>query len=407
MSTQNRLAIDDGAPVRAERLPFFRVSYGHEEREEVLDVFERGVFGSVYPDAVKVRALEEAFAEYVGTAHAVAFSSGTTAQHASLVAAGVGPGDEVIVPPLTFASTAYTVLMVGATPVFADVDDETITLDPKHVAEAVTSRTRVIVPVHWFGVPAAMDELMEVAAARDIVVIEDCAHAYGTAYRGRKAGTIGTMSCWSMQQSKVLTSAGEGGVLVTDDVELANVARSVGDHGKQKPQHPGETGSYSLVRVGNNYRMSEMHAAFGLAQIRRAESIQAARRSHGEYLDEGLKRLSGVRRPTPGPDVEPGYSYYAVRFDEEAHAAGLRQIAEGIEAEGVEVVMIAEEEYAPAHPLFRENGPPDGLPVAERIRRELLLLPLYPDLTRQDLDDIVEAVTKVSEAYARRYKRFL
>ena len=262
MSTQNRLAIDGGAPVRAERLPFFRVSYGHEEREEVLDVFERGVFGSVYPDAVKVRALEEAFAEYVGTAHAVAFSSGTTAQHASLVAAGVGPGDEVIVPPLTFASTAYTVLMVGATPVFADVDDETITLDPKHVAEAVTSRTRVIVPVHWFGVPAAMDELMEVAAARDIVVIEDCAHAYGTAYRGRKAGTIGTMSCWSMQQSKVLTSAGEGGVLVTDDVELANVARSVGDHGKQKPpasRRDGElqpgAGGQQLPHVGDARRL--------------------------------------------------------------------------------------------------------------------------------------------------------
>ncbi len=400
MSTQPRLAIDGGPPVRAEKLPFFRVSYGAEERDEVLDVFERGVFGSVYSEAVKVRALEAAFAEYVGTRHAVAFSSGTTAQHASLVAAGVGPGDEVIVPPLTFASTAYTVLMVGATPVFADVDDETITLDPKRVADAVTSRTRAIVPVHWFGLPAAMDELAEVAKGRDIVVVEDCAHAYGTVYRGRKAGTIGAMSCWSMQQSKVLTSAGEGGVLATDNEELADIARSVGDHGKQKPERPGETGSYSLVRVGNNYRMSEMHAAFGLAQIRKADTIQATRTAHSDYLDEGLKGVKGLRRSTPAPDVTPGYSYYAVRFDEESYKVGLRQVAAAIEAEGVQVVTIAEEEYAPAHPLFRETGPASGLPVAERIRRELLLLPLYPDLTERDLDDVVAAVTKVSGAYA-------
>jgi len=207
----DKLAIDGGTPIRAERLAFFQVSYGDDERREVLEVFESGAFGSVYPEAHKVVEFEEAFAEFAGARHAVAFSSGTTAQHASLIAAGVGPGDEVIVPPLTFASTAYTVLLAGATPVFADVDDATICLDPERVAAAVTPRTRAVVPVHWFGYPTEMDPLMSIADEHGLTVIEDCAHAYGTVYRGRKAGTIGAMACWSLQQSKVLTAAGEGG----------------------------------------------------------------------------------------------------------------------------------------------------------------------------------------------------
>ncbi|MBI5877298.1 MAG: DegT/DnrJ/EryC1/StrS family aminotransferase [Chloroflexi bacterium] len=403
----DRLSIDGGTPVRSAPLPFIRASYGYEELREVLDVFESGVFCSVYPDAPKVRALEAAFAAYAGAKHAVAFNSGTTAQHASLVAAGVGPGDEVIVPPLTFASTAYTVLMVGATPVFSDVDDNTISLDPECVAERITPRTRAIVPVHWFGHPVAMDELMGLAGAHGLTVIEDCSHAFGTVYRGRKAGTIGAMACWSLQESKILTAAGEGGMLTTDDDALAAIARSICDHGKDKgPQAAGAAG-YRIVRVGNNYRMSELHAAFALAQLRKAERLRAARQAHSEYLAAGLHGVPGLRRTQPWPDVELSYAYYAVRCDERCFGSdgapwqALNRISAALTAEGIGNVVMGREEFLPPHPLFRERCGAASVPVAERIARELLLLPLYPDLTRADLDDIIAAVRKVVAAYSK------
>ena len=394
------LAIDGGAPVRAEPLAGHRVSAGYEELQQILEVFENEKFCSVDPTAPKVPEFERAFAEYVGTTYSVAFNSCTTAQHASLVAAGVGPGDEVIVPPLAFASTAYTAFIAGATPVFADVDDNSITLDPRRVAEAITPRTRAIVPVHWFGFPAAMDEMLDVAGQHGITVIEDCAHANGSVYKGRNAGTIGAMACWSLQESKVLTAAGEGGVLTTDDEDLALMADSIRDHGKDKRYGGEAVSDYSIVRVGNNYRLSELHAAFALAQVGKAEAMQKARREHTKYLDAALQDLQGIWRPQPTPDVELGHAYYPVRFNEDEFKVDLSRIADALRAEGVSGNMAGEAEFSAKYPLFRENCGPADLPVAERIRRELLVLPLYPDLSRSDLDDIIAAVTKVVAAYS-------
>ena len=397
----DRLAIDGGSPVRERTLPFTRISYGYEELREILDVFESGTFCSVMPTATKVPALEESFADYVGAKYAVAFSSGTTAQHAALVAAGVGPGDEVIVPPLTFASTAYTVFMTGATPVFADVDDKTITLDPDRVVEATTEKTRAIVPVHWFGHPAAMGGIMGHADRHGIAVIEDCAHAFGAMYRGQGVGTIGAMSCWSFQQSKILTAAGEGGALVTNDLGHAQMAMSMRDHGKDKTAPAGVVDRYEIVRVGNNYRLSELHAGFALAQLRKAGRIQDARQAHTLYLDDALGGTPGVRRPEPADDVTVGYPYYPVRFLEGSFTADLAGITDALQAEGIDTIRVAAEEFVPDHPLFREHCGPVDLPVARQISKELMLLPLYPDMERSDLDDVVTAVRKVTAAYAK------
>lgn len=394
------LAIEGGPPIRERKLPFSRISYGYEELKEILDVFENGTFCSVMPTAVKVPALEIAFADYVGTKYAVAFNSGTTAQHASLVAAGVGPGDEVIVPPLTFASTAYTVFMVGATPVFADVDDNTITLDPGSVIQVTTDRTRAIVPVHWFGHPAEMQKIINHAELHNISVIEDCAHAYGATYQENSIGTIGSMSCWSLQQSKVLTAAGEGGILATDDEGHAQVAKSIRDHGKDKSNTSGVIDRYSIVRVGNNYRLSELHAGFALAQLRKAHVLQEKRKLHSLYLDSGLGDITGIRRPRAAKDVTVGHPYFPVRFSEGCFRVNLDKITNALEAEGIDTIRIADEEFVPDHPLFRENCGPADLPVANQIGKELMLLPLYPDLEKNDLDDIIGAVKKVTEAYA-------
>ena len=395
-----KLAIDGGTPVREELLPGFRASYGYEELQQMLEVLDGGVLCSVDPAAPKVPEFERGFAEYVGTKYAIAFNSATTAQHASLVAAGVGSGDEVIVPPLTFASTAYTVFMVGATPIFADVDDNSITLDPKRVAQAITPRTKAIVPVHWFGYPAAMDEMLDLARQHNLSVIEDCAHGYGTVYRGRNAGTIGAMACWSLQETKTLTAAGEGGILTTDDEELALIADSMRDHGKDKRFKSSVLSEYSIVRVGNNYRLSELHAAFAIAQLRKVQAFQDARKTHVEYLDAAIKQIPGLRRPEPEPDIQLGHSYYPVRFDQDHFRVELSQISDALRAEGISVGLNGEVEFSYKYPLFRENSPPADLPVADRIRRELLLLPLFPDQTRLDLDDIIAAVIKVATAHS-------
>ncbi len=401
-----KLAIHGGAPVRDGLLPLIRVSVSEREWQQVRSVMNEGVFCSVFSQATKVKALEAAFAAYAGTKHAISFSSGTTAQHASLAVAGIGRGDEVIVPPLTFISTAYTVLMQGAEPVFADVERDTFNLDPQQVRQQITPRTKAVVPVHWFGQPVDMDALTALADERDLTIIEDCAHACGSTWHGRKTGTFGALACWSMQASKLITAAGEGGMLTTDDDRLARKARTIRDHGKA-PAPPDDGRAYDVVTVGNNYRMTEMQAAFALAQLERIDQLQAQRREHSQYLNAALGPMPGLRHPRQREHVDTSYTYFPVCFDEERFHADLAQIVEALEAEGIEAYPIGRDELCHVHSLFVHHTGPGrvtyglgAMPVAERISRELLLLPLYPDLTRRDLDDIAAAVGKVVHAFA-------
>lgn len=400
-----KLAVEGGTPVRDDLLPVIRVSIDEQERQQVNSVLDAGVYCSVMPAATKVKQLEADFARYVGAKHALAFTSGTTAQHASLAAIDIGPGDEVIVPPLTFISTAYTVLMRNATVVFADVDDGTINIDPAKIAEKITPRTRAIVPVHWFGHPVDMDPLRALAQEHNLTVIEDCAHACGMAYHGRGAGTMGAMACWSLQESKLITSAGEGGMFTTDDDDLADAARTMRDHGKSQERRPGQH-TYEVVAVGNNYRMTEIQAAFAIAQLGKIDKFRASRREHTEYLDAALGEIPQLRRQARHSDVELAYSYYPIRFLSDRFRVDLLQISKALAAEGVGSMAIATHELCHVHPLFVErsglNGQQYGRgtsPIAERIADELMILPLYPDLTRSDLDDIITAVGKVVDAY--------
>lgn len=398
----NRLAIDGGPPVRQTPLPLIRACYGEEEKRAVLDVLERGVFCAVRPQATRVRALEQAFAEWLGVRYAVAFSSGTTAQHASLAALDLRPDDEVIVPPLTFISTAYTVLWAGAKPVFADVDPGTFNLDPDAAAQAITPRTRAIVVVHWFGHAVDMAAFLALAHAHNLTLIEDNAHAYGALYYGRQLGTFGAPACWSLQESKILTAAGEGGFLTTDDLHVAERARAMRDHGKDQ-RWRGE--GYRVSSLGINYRMTEIQAAFALEQVRKIETFVTARRAHTAYLDQTLRHELGLQRQDQRPGVTSSCAYYPIRFKEDSFKVPLTHISHALLAEGIVNSLIAREELCHVHPLFN-GGDFDEidhmtgrLPIAEQAAREVLILPMYPDLTPADLDDIITAVQKVCEAY--------
>jgi perosamine synthetase len=417
------LAINGGVPVHpGTPIPLSKVCWDEGEKHALMRVLESGIFCSVYAEATEVEALEEAFAREVGAGHAVAFSSGTTAQHASLVALGIGPGDEVIVPPLTFISTAYTVLLAGAVPAFADVCRDTITIDPLDIEKKITSSTKAIVPVHWFGHPADMEAILAIAKEHDLKVVEDCAHGPGIALHARQAGDFGQIACWSLQQSKILTAAGDGGVATTDDDDLAARLRQVRDHGKAEAEKTSADfiAPYRVIGLGNNYRLSELHAAFARAQLSKLAAFRERRRAAYLSLRERLDEIAGLAFQAHRPGAQLSYAYFPVLFPREVFSRSVKEINVAMQAEGITTHPIALEELCHVHPLFaapesRATVPAfqyrgatalpaygwGTLPVAEKIADELLLLPMHPGLTEQDVIDIAEAVRKVADAYRR------
>jgi dTDP-4-amino-4,6-dideoxygalactose transaminase len=418
-----QLAIEGGPPVRAgSAVPLMKVCWDEDEQNAVQRVFESGYFCSVYEKAPEVKGLEQEFAQCVGARYAVAFNSGTTAQHAVLVALGIGPGDEVIVPTLTFMSTAYSVLIAGAVPVFVDVQSDTITMDPRDAEAKITARTRAIVPVHWLGQPADMDAIITLAAFHDLAIVEDCAHGPGITLHGQEVGGFGQMAIWSLQQSKMLTAAGEGGLATTNDKVLATRLRQICDHGKSKEEAEAAdfVAPYRITALGNNYRLSEIQAAFARAQLAKLPGFQARRRAAYASLRHRLGDIPGLRFPAlPEGASRSGY-VFPVLFPGDQFSASIQRISAALHAEGVESYPIAVDELCHIHPLFaKEEGratalayrirgdapvPACGwgtLPVAEKIAAELLLLPMHPDLSDKDLEDVAAAVHKVAHVYHR------
>ena len=419
--TNRILALNGGRPVhRGTPIPLAKVCWDEREREAIQRVFESGLFCSVYEQAPEVKSLEAEFAHRVGARHAVAFNSGTTAQHAALVALDIGPGDRVIVPTLTFVSTAYTVLIAGAVPVFADVCRDTIEIDPQEIMKRVTPQTKAIVPVHWLGHPADMQAISSIASEHDLLIIEDCAHGPGIRLHDRQVGGFGEIACWSLQQAKLITSAGEGGLATTDDDELAARLRQVRNHGKAKAEKTASDfiAPYRIAALGNNYRLSEVQAAFARAQLRKLDDFKARRRQAYDALYDRLREIPDLGLQVRRPGAELSYYSFPVRFPRGAFSAPIAQINAAMYAEGVVTHPIGLDELCHVHPLFataegratapafqfrgEEPLPPYGrgtLPMAERIADELLALPMHPALSDQDVDDIAEATCKVAAAY--------
>lgn len=416
-----QLAIDGGLPVHTgSTIPLMKVCWDEDEQNAVQRVFESGYFCSVYEQAPEVKGLEKEFAQCVGAQYAVAFSSGSTAQHAMLVALGIGPGDEVIVPTLTFMSTAYSVLLAGAVPVFADVHPDTITIDPRDAEAKITARTKAIAPVHWLGQPADMEAIMALATAHDLAIVEDCAHGPGITLHGQEVGSYGKMAIWSLQQSKMLTAAGEGGLTTTNDKALDTRLRQIRDHGKSKEEAEAAdiVAPYRITALGNNYRLSEIQAAFARAQLAKLPVFQERRREAHASLRHRLGDVPGLRFPVlPEGATRSGY-VFPVLFPRDRFTAPIQRISGALHAEGIASLPIAVDEMCHIHPLFAEEEgratamayrfradapvPACGwgaLPAAEKVAAELLLLPMHPDLSEKDVEDIAAAVHKVAHTY--------
>ncbi|NVM28772.1 MAG: DegT/DnrJ/EryC1/StrS family aminotransferase [Candidatus Helarchaeota archaeon] len=256
----------------------------------------------------RVKKFEKVFAKYEGTKEAIAVNSGTAALHVALSCLGVGPGDEIIIPPYTFVATATAVLHQNAIPIFADIDPKTYCLNPEAIEEAITPKTKGIMPVHLFGHPADMDPILEIAEKHDLFVIEDACQAHGAEYKGKKVGSIGAFGCFSFFESKNMMT-GEGGIITTNDSELADAARMV--------RHHGEPGWYIYHRLGYNYRMTEVQAALGLVQLSKLDQMNQIRIDYANHYNEHLKDLDGIQVPFVAKDVKHVFHGYAPLLEPE------------------------------------------------------------------------------------------
>ena len=327
----------------------------------------------------EVAAFEREFADYCGAAHGVALNSGTSALHLALLAAGVGAGDEVITVPFTFVATAAAIDYTGARPVFVDVSDDALTMDPVRIEAAITSRTKAIIPVHIYGQPADMDPIRAVAAKHGLSVVEDAAQAHGARYRDRPAGSLADLACFSFYPSKNLGAYGEGGLVATDNAEHAARIRTLRDWGQQK--------KYVHDLRGFNARMEGFQGAILRVKLRHLPAWTEARRRVAQRYNQ-LLADTGLVLPTEMPYAHHVYHLYTIRLKErEALQSALHQ--EGI-ATGLHYPI-------PVHlqPAYADLGYRAGaFPVAERAAAEVLSLPVFPEMTDAQIEQVAAAVRR-------------
>ncbi len=363
-------------------IPIARPLLGTEEFEAVREVLASGRLAQ----GPRVEAFERAFAGYIGRKHAIAVANGTAALHLALLAHGIPAGQDVLVPPLSFIASASTVLLVGARPVFVDIDGSAYTMDPAKLPDAVTRKTAAVMPVHLYGQTAEMEPILEAAKERDLPVIEDACQAHGAEYHGTKAGNLGDTACFSFYATKNMTT-GEGGLIATDDEEVARRARLLRDHG--------QASKYEHVQLGYNLRMTEIAAAIGLVQLEKLEGWVRDRRRHAHALTKGLDGIEGLVAPAEGNWMVHSFYQYVVRV-EPTFPLARDEIVQTLTEEGIGC--------RPSYPMplykqkvFRDLRVRGKCSVAEGVVGRLFELPVHPGLRSGDLDRILEAVDRLGK----------
>ena len=345
-----------------------------------------------------VKALEDRFVDISGIPNAVALNSCTAALHLGLIALGVGPGDEVVMPSLTFVAGAQCAREIGAVPVFADVDEHSLTITAQTVAAVTTPRTRCIIPMHYAGQPAPVDEIVAFARPRNIKVLEDAAHSVGMLSRGRWAGATSDAAAFSFYPTKNITS-GEGGLLLTKDAELASRVRRLSLHGMSrdawKRYTAGGSWRYDVVELGYKYNLPDIGAAIALAQLERLDELQTERERLARHYLRRLTGIPGINTITQflrSPDRH-AWCMFVVRVDEEE--AGVSRDAVIDYCRGANIGTSVH--YIPTHQFSAYKYLPARLPVTDMVWERILSLPLYPGMTLQDVDDVVEALVGATQ----------
>lgn len=368
-------------------IPITRPSFTDAEEKALLEVLASGWVSQ----GPKVAEFEGAFAASIGARYAVATSSCTTALHLVLAALGIGPGDEVVVPALTYVATANVVEYQGARPVFVDVDLKTFNLDPDRLEERITKRTKAIIPVHLFGLAADMDPILDIARRRHLLLIEDAACAVRSLYRGKPAGTFGIAGCFSFHPRKVITT-GEGGMVVTEDRRLARKLQVLRSHGaavSDLDRHRGKGFVLPVFDVvGYNYRMTDLQAALGTVQLQKADQIVGRRRHLAKVYTEAFRELPGLLPPTEPEGFFHTYQSYILLL-----ASGRRDpLAGHLEKSGIAVRQGTHAVHALGYYRRRYGLKAKDFPRAWRADRDSLTLPLYPQMTEAEQGRVIEAV---------------
>jgi perosamine synthetase len=379
-------------------IPYARQSVSDDDVAAVIEVL-RSDWLTTGP---KTEAFETAFADCAGARHAVAVSSGTAALHAAMYAAGIGPGDEVIVPAITFVATANAAVYQGGTPVFADVLPETLVVDPDSIEQKITSLTKAIVGVDYAGQPCDYDALGRIARRHGLTLIGDACHALGAEYKGRKAGTLADLTVFSFHPVKHITT-GEGGMVTTADPKLAALMRRFRNHGVGTNHHERskkDTWYYEMEDIGYNYRISDFQCALGLSQLARLSAQIATRRAIAKRYDEAFAALPAVRPLAVSEHVAHAYHLYVIALQSGGWGGSRDQLFVHLRKRGIGVNV----HYLPVHlhPYYRRRfGYAKGqYPAAEKAYEDILSLPMYPAMTGAEVEQVIEAVYQEVQRYA-------
>jgi len=370
-------------------VPFYKPWITNQDKKAISEAFEsRWLTGG--PLAAK---FENQFADYVDVKYAVSVNSCTAALHLAMRVLNIKSGDEVIVPDVTFAATANAALFVGATPVFADIDEKTFNISPDDVLNKITPKTKAIIPVHYGGQPCDMKELMEIAQDYNLRIVEDCAHSLGAEYEGKKTGSFGVIGCFSFYPTKIITTL-EGGMITTNDENLAKKLLVLREHGMSKSAIDRESEAswyYDVVDLGYNYRLNELQAALGISQLERVEDGIKLRMATARYYGERLN-FKGIVTPYEAARRSHIYHLYVIKVEEDNFGKTRDELFKKLSANKVGVSL----HYTPLHKLsfYKKflNSTTNKFPVAEQIYQQILSLPLYPTMTKNDVDYVVESI---------------
>jgi perosamine synthetase len=361
-------------------IPVARPAIGQEEISAVADVLKSGMLAS----GDRVAEFERKFADLCGSNHAVAVNNGTAALHAALLAAGIGPGDEVIVPAFSFVATASAVVMCGARPVFADVDEKTFNINSQQVAERITPKTKAVIGVHLFGQPCDVEALQEICESRSLKFIEDAAQAHGALYKNARTGSFGHLACFSFYATKNMIT-GEGGMVTTSDKGYNERLRLLINHGQSE--------KYLHTCLGYNYRMTDIGAALGIVQLKKLEKFNLRRRKNAEFYNASLS-VRGLFVPFVGPSRNHVYHQYVIRLTEE-FPLNRMAFMDYLKAKGVGSAV----HYPiPLHrqPLFGLENDPDPCPVSTSLAGSVMSLPVHPLLDQKELSYICDTINRVT-----------
>lgn len=377
-----------------QRVPFFVPDIGQAEIDSVVEALRSGWITT----GPKTKEFERQFAEYVGAPRAIAVNSATAALHLALDAIGVGPGDEVLVPTMTFTATAEVVVHLGAKPVMVDCRPDDFNLDVEQLESRITSRTKAVIPVHYGGQPCDMDAILDVARRHKLAVIEDAAHALPAAYRGRKVGSIGDITCFSFYANKTITTA-EGGMITTADEELAERMQIRSLHGMSKDAWKRFTSEgswyYEVVYPGYKYNLTDVASSLGLEQLKRSDEFWRRRQAVALRYNAALADVPEMVVPQAAPHVQHAWHLYVIRLHNERLKIDRNRFIQELTAAQIGVSV----HYLPLHmhPWYRDTYGyrPDDFPVAAGLYDEIISLPVYPRMSDAEVDYVVEQVKRI------------